>query len=133
MMQSDAYYVYRLLEQLQSLQKQLSEAIGVDATLTQRCEALSQKIQKLIATADDTTLQSVFEVTLLPSLDALLLDASYQLKLRKFTQQVATPTKRDAQPPPVPAYLPSPKPVYDEDNKAKIEEALSLLKNFLKG
>lgn len=130
-MQSDAYYVHRLLEQIQSLQERLGKTIGEDATLTQRCSALSQKMQKLIATADDSMVQSVFEVTLLPSLDVLLLDASYQLKLRKFAQKIKPPTPRDAQPPPVPVYLPNPKPEYNEDNKEKIEQALSLLKNFL--
>ncbi len=141
MIQSDAYYTYRLLEQVQTLQQRLGEAVGPEAAITQRCQRLSQNMQKIIASADDSTVQSVFEVTLLPSLDALLVDANYQLKLKKFTKNPTSTTRSDArsanavkslEPPSVPYYLPNPKPVFDDEKNAKIEQALLLLKDFLK-
>jgi hypothetical protein len=141
MIQSDAYYSQRLLEQIQTLQQRLSETVGSDAAITLRAQALAERMQTAIATADDSTLQSLFEITLLPSLDALLVDANYQLKLKKFAKTVTSSTEarhqqRHTAPaleaPEVPRYLPDPKPEYDESTKAKVEQALSLLKDFLR-
>lgn len=136
---NDAYFAQRLLEQLQTLQQRLSEGVGSAASLTQRCEHLTQKIQKLITTADDNTLQTVFEVTILPNLDALLIDANYQLKLKKYNAHIGSASNKSRtvsspaalEPPPIPRYLPGPKPEYDDHTKANIEQALHLLKDFL--
>lgn len=141
---SDAYYLAQLLERLQHLEAELTKRIGAQADLTGRCSRLLKELYQLLS-QDDTQAADLLEYALLPQINRLLLDAKAELKLIqpiiRLGKTLNKAQKREQiiqqrlngppeQPYPAP-YQPIPRPIYDEERKTLIEDALSKLKMLL--
>lgn len=142
-MHSDGFYLHQWLVRLNALEERLAARLPTGSALPERAKMLRQQVEQAVIAQGDAVLDRLIEDIFLPQLDRLLLDVRLALNLSQHARVVkkAMTTPRQArllelsstvpEAPSIPLFQGSGALKRDPNNKAKIEDALLRLKEFL--
>lgn len=145
-MATESFYVQQLFERLEQLKMRLLANQKTPTPLSETCDIIMAAMRHTLALYGDQHVYAIFELTVVPKIERLLLDAREQLRLQDYTRHITRRAVKGSRrdqlialqkmgkplPPPINDYRPIPTPEYNDETRALIEDALIQLKRYLR-